>query len=260
MDEQTLSVREAAPGVVLVTLSRPQAANAMNTAMGEALLKVWTELAADASLRAVVLTGEGKAFCAGADLKERNGMSDEAWSRQHLVYEDMIRSQLALPVPVIAAVNGPAMGGGCELALACDFAWGSTAARFGLPEARLGFIPGLGGPALLARAVGERVALELLASGRYTDADEALRIGLIARICQPQNLVEEALALAARIAEAAPLAVRALKRVVRAGASMPLDQAMEMELKEYNTLFKTSDRREGVASFNDKRPPRFTGA
>src|SRR5436190_14928936 len=166
MSEQPVSVREVSPGVALVTLGRPLAANAMNTAMGEALLATWTDLAADTSLRAVVMTGEGKAFCAGADLKERNDMSDEAWGRQHLMFEAMARAQLALPVPIIAAVNGPAMGGGCEMVLACDFAWGSTGARFGLPEARLGFIPGLGGPALLIRAVGERAAMELLTTGR----------------------------------------------------------------------------------------------
>lgn len=260
MDEMPVSVREAAPGVRLVTLSRPQAANAMNTAMGEALLQAWTDIAADASVRAVVMTGDGKAFCAGADLKERNGMSDQAWGDQHVMFEAMIRAQLSVAVPIIAAVNGPAMGGGAEMMLACDFAWASPTARFGLPEAKLGFIPGLGGPALLARAVGERAALELLASGRYIGADEALALGLVSRICAGETLVAEALALAGQIADNAPLAVRALKRVVRTGVAMPLDQAMEMELSEYNRLFKTADRREGVAAFNEKRTARFTGA
>jgi enoyl-CoA hydratase/carnithine racemase len=259
MDETPVIVTQAAPGVALVRLSRPHAANAMNTAMGEALLQAWTALADDASLRAVVMTGEGKAFCAGADLKERNGMSDEAWGAQHVMFEAMARAQLALPVPVIAAVGGAAMGGGCEMVLACDFAWASPEARFGLPEAKLGFIPGLGGPALLTRAVGERAAIELLTTGRHIAADEALAIGLVNRICPADTLVEDALALAAQIAANAPLAVKALKRVVRAGAAMPLDQAMEMELAEYNRLFKTADRREGVASFNERRAPQFSG-
>jgi enoyl-CoA hydratase/carnithine racemase len=260
MDETPVIVREAAPGVALVTLSRPQAANAMNTAMGEALLKAWTDLAVDPALRCVIMTGEGRAFCAGADLKERNGMSDEAWSRQHVMFEAMTAAQLAMPVPVLAAVNGAAMGGGCEIMLACDYSIASSAARFGLPEAKLGFIPGLGGPALLARAVGERAALELLATGRYIDAEEALHLGLVGRIVPAENLVEAALATAAQIAANAPLAVRALKKVVRAGVSMPLGEAMAMELVDYNRLFKTADRREGVASFNEKRPARFTGA
>jgi enoyl-CoA hydratase/carnithine racemase len=245
--------------VRLVTLNRPGSANAMNTAMGEALLAVWTDLANDPGLRCVVMTGEGRAFCAGADLKERNGMDDQVWSRQHLVFEAMARAQLALPVPIVAAVNGAAMGGGCEMVLACDFAWASPPARFGLPEVTLGFIPGLGGPALLTRAIGERAALELLTTGRYIDADEALRLGLVSRICPAESLVEEAVALASQIAANAPLAVRALKRVVRAGAAMPLDPAMELELEEYNRLFRTGDRREGVASFNEKRVARFTG-
>jgi enoyl-CoA hydratase len=259
MDETPVLMSEAAPGVALVRLNRPHAANAMNTAMGEALLRAWRDLAADASLRAVVMTGEGKAFCAGADLKERHGMSDAAWSEQHVMFEAMARAQLALPVPIIAAVNGAAMGGGCEMMLACDFAWASPAARFGLPEAKLGFIPGLGGPALLVRAVGERAAIELLTTGRYIGAEEALTMGLVNRICSGETLVAEAVALASQIAANAPLAVQALKRVVRTGAALPLDQAMEMELAEYNRLFTTADRREGVASFNERRAPQFSG-
>jgi enoyl-CoA hydratase len=260
MDEKPVIVSEPAPRVRLLTLNRPQAANAMNTAMGEALLAAWTDLTNDASVGAIVLTGEGKAFCAGADLKERDGMSDEAWKTQHLIYEAMARAQLSVPVPIIAAVNGAAMGGGCEIALACDFAIASGAARFGTPEVRLGIIPGLGGPALLTRAVGERKALELLTTGRHVDAQEALQIGLVSRLAAPETLVEEAVQLASMIAANAPLAVKALKRVVRAGAAMPLDQAMEMELAEYNRLFTTADRREGVAAFNEKRAARFTGA
>ncbi|HET9160958.1 MAG TPA: enoyl-CoA hydratase-related protein [Caulobacteraceae bacterium] len=260
MGNQPVKVQAAAPGVQLVTLTRPQVANAINTAMGESLLEIWTQVAADPSVRAVVMTGEGKAFCAGADLKERNGMTDQVWADQHLIFEAMARAQLSIAVPLIAAVNGAAMGGGAEMMLACDFALASPRARFGLPEAKLGFIPGLGGPALLARAVGERAALELLTSGRYIEAEEAVRLGLVSRICPAETLLDEALALAGQIAANAPLAVKALKRVVRAGVSMPLDRAMEMELSEYNRLFKTADRREGVASFNEKRPARFTGA
>lgn len=259
MDDKPVLVREAAPGVKLVALNRPAALNALSTAMGEALLEVWTDLAAEASLRAVVMTGEGKAFCAGADLKERNGMTDQAWSDQHLIFEAMIRAQLALPVPILAAVQGAAMGGGAEMALACDFTWAATNAKFAMPEVKLGIMPGLGGPALLARAVGERAALELLTSGRVVEAPEALSLGLVSRICPPETLVDEAVALAAQIAANAPLSVRALKSSVRAGMALPLDAAMELELKEYNRLFKTADRREGVGAFNERRPPRFQG-
>ena len=168
-DYSTIRVQEAAPGVVLVTLNRPEAANALSTAMGRDLLDLWTRLAADPSVRAAVLTGEGRFFCAGADLKERDGMTDEAWAAQHRLFEDMIRAQLACPFPVLAAVNGAAMGGGAEMALACDFAWAGESARMGLPEAGLGIIPGLGGTQLLTRAVGERRASEMLMSGLPVD-------------------------------------------------------------------------------------------
>src|SRR3990167_7321310 len=166
----TIELTEPSPGVRVVTLSRPEAANALNTAMGEELLALWTALVADPTIRVVVLTGAGRFFCAGADLKERDGMSDQAWSDQHVMFEAMIRAQLACPFPIIAAVNGAAMGGGAEMALACDFAWASQTARMGLPEAGLGIIPGLGGTQLLTRAVGERRASELLMSGAPVDA------------------------------------------------------------------------------------------
>ena len=258
-EETTIAVEDAAPGGKLVTLSRPAAANALSTAMGHELLALWTALAADPSMRAVVLTGAGRFFCAGADLKERDGMTDAAGGEQHRMFEDMIRAQLACPFPLIAAVNGAAMGGGCEMALACDFTWASETARMGLPEAGLGIIPGLGGTQNLTRAVGERRAAEMLMSGVPVDAAEALAIGLVNRVCAPERLVAEAVERAKLIATKAPLSVRALKSVVRAGAVLPLAEAMALELSEYNRLFTTEDRREGVAAFNQKRPAAFRG-
>lgn len=256
---KTIAISNISDDILLLSLARPEAANALNTAMAEDLLEAWSDLASRAEVRAVILTGQGKAFCAGADLKERNGMSDEAWSRQHHLFEAMIRAQLACPFPIIAAVNGAAMGGGCELALACDFAWASEAARFGLPEAGLGIMPGLGGTQLLTRAVGERLALELLISGRRISAAEAHAYGLVSRVCPADALLSEVQDLARQVAANAPLSVRALKRVVRGGSILPLDQAMELELAEYNRLFTTADRREGVSAYNEKRPPRFEG-
>ena len=256
---QTIAVEETGPGLLVVTLSRPEAANSLNTAMGRELLALWMRIADDEQVRAVVLTGAGRFFCAGADLKERDGMSDSAWSEQHRLFEDMIRAQLACPFPVIAAVNGAAMGGGAEMALACDFAWASETARIGLPEAGLGIIPGLGGTQLLTRAVGERRASELLMSGAPIDAAEALAIGVVNRVCGAKELLPEVLERAALIASKAPLSVRALKRVVRGGAVLPLEAAMALELDAYNQLFTTQDRREGVASFNQKRTPNFRG-
>lgn len=259
MTHSTISLSEAGDGVRVVTLSRPDAANALNTSMGEDLLALWTELAADEGVRVVVLTGAGRFFCAGADLKERDGMSDAAWSAQHVMFEAMIRAQLACPFPILAAVNGAAMGGGCEMALACDFAWASDTARLGLPEVGLGIIPGLGGTQYIVRAAGERRAAELLMSGLPIDANQALDFGLVNRVVPADELMPQVLERARVIASKAPLSVRALKTVVRGGASLPLPEAMELELVAYNRLFKTSDRREGVAAFNQKRTAAFKG-
>ena len=256
---QTISLEDALPGVAVVTFRRPEAANALNTLMGKELLLAWTELAAREDLRCVVLAAEGRHFCAGADLKERNGMTDEAWSAQHKVFEAMSRAQLSVPVPVIAAVNGAAMGGGCEMTLACDFAYAADNARFGLPEVGLGIMPGLGGTQLLRRCAGERRAIELLTTGRPFTAAQALEYGVVNGVTAPEALLETVLAVAAEIASKAPLSVRALKHVVHEAHHLDLAAAMEVELSAYNRLFKTADRREGVASFNEKRTPTFEG-
>ncbi|HEY8614820.1 enoyl-CoA hydratase/isomerase family protein [Phenylobacterium sp.] len=256
---ETIKIEDAAPGVAVVTLNRPDAANSLNTRMGEELLHAWSGLAVREDLRCVVLAGEGRHFCAGADLKERNGMTDKQWSAQHEVFEAMIRAQLAVPVPVIAAVSGAAVGGGCEMTLACDFAYAGEGARFGLPEVGLGIMPGLGGTQLLRRAVGERRAIELLTTGRLFTAAEALDYGLVNGVAAAEALMATVLEVAGTIAAKAPLSVRALKSVVREGSALHLPEAMELELTHYNRLFKTEDRREGVASFNEKRTPGFRG-
>lgn len=256
---ETILIDEPAAGVARITFNRPDAANALNTRMGEELLAAWSALAERDDLRCVVLAAAGRHFCAGADLKERNGMSDEAWALQHKVFEAMARAQLSVPVPVIGAVNGAAMGGGCEMTLACDFAYASETARFGLPEVGLGIMPGLGGTQLLRRCAGERRAVELLTTGRPFTAAQALDYGVVNGVTAPEALMGTVLAVAGEIAAKAPLSVRALKHVVREGQSLDLAAAMELELSAYNRLFKTADRREGVASFNEKRAPAFRG-
>jgi enoyl-CoA hydratase/carnithine racemase len=256
---ETITLENATAGVAVLTLSRPEAANSLNTRMGEELLHAWSSLAAREDLRCVILAGAGRHFCAGADLKERNGMSDADWAAQHRVFEAMVRAQLSVAAPVIAAVNGAAMGGGCEMTLACDFAYASETARFGLPEVGLGIMPGLGGTQLLRRAAGERRAIELLTTGRPFSAAQALEYGVVNGVAAPEALMETVLAVAAEIAAKAPLSVRALKQVVRGGQALDLAAAMDLELSAYNRLFKTADRREGVASFNEKRAPRFDG-
>jgi enoyl-CoA hydratase len=175
------------------------------------------------------------------------------------VFEAMVRAQLAVEVPIIGAVNGAAMGGGCEMALACDFAYAADTARFGLPEVGLGIMPGLGGTQLLTRSAGERRAVEILVSGRPLSAQEALEAGIVNRVVPADALMAAVLETASRIAANAPLSVKALKHVAHEGNSMDLAAAMELELSHYNRLFKTADRREGIASFNEKRTPVFKG-
>lgn len=259
MAYETIKVDQAQPGVMVIAFNRPDVANALSTQMGRELLDAWSKLRSDAALRVVILRGEGKHFQAGADLKERNGMTDEAWAEQHRLFEAMIRAQLACPVPVIAAVQGAAMGGGCEMTLACDFAYAAEGARFGLPEAGLGIIPGLGGTQLLTRAVGPRRALELLTAAAPFTAQQAVEYGLVSGVVPAERLMDTVLAVAAQIASRAPLSVRGLKRVVHGGQDLDLAHAMDLELTVYNHLFTTADRREGVASFNEKRTPVFEG-
>lgn len=257
----TLLIARPEPDVLLVTLNRPQASNAMNTQMGLDLLDVFETLLADPNhCRAVVLTGSGeKAFCAGGDLKERNGMTDAAWQAQHHIFERMVRAIIDCPMPVIAAVNGAAYGGGCEVALCCDFIYAARTVRFALPEVTLGIMPGAGGTQNLPRAVGERRAKELLLSGRPWSAEDAATWGMVNRVCEPETLIAEALATATTIAGNAPISIRQAKRSIHHGLSLSLHDGLLFEIEAYNRMIPTEDRREGVASFSEKRKPRFQG-
>lgn len=259
MAYETIKLTQPEAGISVITFARPDVANALSTKMGQELLDAWSQLRADAALRVVILAGEGRHFQAGADLKERNGMTDEAWAEQHRLFEAMIRAQLACPVPIIAAVQGAAMGGGCEMSLACDFTYAAEGARFGLPEAGLGIMPGLGGTQLLTRAVGPRRAIEIMTTAAPFTAEKALEWGVVNAVVPADQLMDSVLAVARQISSRAPLSVRGLKRVVHGGQDLDLKQAMDLELTIYNSLFVTEDRREGVASFNEKRTPAFSG-
>ena len=258
---ETIRSENRGDGLMLLTLSRAQAANALNTQMGRELLAFFeTVNAAPAQARCSVLTGAGdRAFCAGGDLKERNGMTDEEWQDQHLLFERMVRAFLACPVPVIGAVNGAAYAGGCELALACDFIYAAETARFALTEVTLGIMPGAGGTQNLPRAVGERRAKEIILTGRPFTAQEAYAWGMVNRLCAPGKVVEEALDTARCIADNAPISVRQAKHAIHYGLQMDLTSAMMLEIEAYNRMVPTADRREGIASFNEKRRPRFHG-
>jgi enoyl-CoA hydratase/carnithine racemase len=256
---ETLLLSEPSPHVALIVLNRPEAANAFNTAMAEELRSILRRLA-HTPLRCIVLTGSGeRAFCAGADLKERDGMTDAAWSAQHKVFEAMGEALLDAPMPVIAAVNGAAFGGGCEIALLCDFVYAAETARFALPETTLGIMPGLGATQTLSRLAGAARAKETIMSGAPFTAQEALAWGAVNHVCPPARLIEETLTTAARIASNAPLAVRAVKRAINDGSGRPLPEAIGLELDHYNRLFPTADRTEGVRAFNEKRKPAFRG-
>lgn len=260
-DYETILLARPHPDVLQVTLNRPDAMNALNTQMGHDMLDVFGGLAADPGYcRAVVLTGAGdRAFCAGGDLKQRRGMTDEQWQAQHLVFERMIAALIACPVPVIAAVNGAAYGGGCEMALACDFIYAARTVRFALPEVTLGIMPGAGGTQTLPRAVGERRAKELLLSGRPWSAEDAERWGMVNRLCEPGTVLQDALTTALVIAGNAPISIRQAKRSMHHGLSMSLEDGMLFEIEAYNRMVPTQDRLEGVLSFNEKRKPVFKG-
>lgn len=260
-DFQTINVERRDGDILLVTLNRPEASNAMNTQMGLDLVELFEGFSTDIKgLRAVILTGQGdKAFCAGGDLKQRNGMTDDAWQAQHLVFERMLRAILGCPIPVIGAINGAAYGGGCEIAAALDFVYASTNARFALTEVTLGIMPGGGGTQNLARAVGERRAKELILSGVPFSAVEAEQWGLVNRVLPPGELLEAAFAIARRIAANGPISVRQAKQAIHRGLQMSLADGLVFEIEAYNRLVPTADRREGVRAFNERRKPNFQG-
>jgi enoyl-CoA hydratase len=258
---KTLTVAASADGyVVTVELNRPEALNAMNTAMGEDLLRCFDELHRDRAVRAVVFTGAGtKAFCVGGDLKEREGMTDETWRAQHVIFETAAARVLHCPVPVIAAVEGFAMGGGCELAVLSDFVVCGETAVFAVPEVTRGIFPGIGGTQLLPRILGAPMAKEMIFTGRRVDAREAKAIGLVNHVVPAGRARAKALEIAATIADNGPVAVRQAKKAVNRGGETDLETGMILAIEAYNNTVTTDDRLEGVRAFNEKRKPRFTG-
>jgi enoyl-CoA hydratase len=256
-----LALSHAADGHVLVVeLSRPDALNAMNTAMGEDLLGCFRGPAAAAHVRAVVLTGAGdRAFCVGGDLKERQGMSDEAWRAQHVIFEQAAAAVLHCPAPVIAAIEGFALGGGCELAVLADFIVAGESAVFALPETTLGIFPGIGGTQLLPRIVGAPLAKELIFTGRRLPVDEARAAGLVNHVVPTGQARARALEIATTIARNGPIAVRQAKKAIAYGGETDLETGLILAIEAYNVTVATEDRLEGVRAFNEKRPPRFQG-
>ena len=258
MSESLLVTRQGS--LVSLTLNRPDKLNALDAELLEALVHALDELGRDPSVRAAILTGAGdKAFAAGADIAAMAQMTPaeaKAFSdRGNAVCSRIEHAHF----PVIGAVNGFALGGGCEIALACDFLYASEKAKFGQPEVKLGVTPGFGGTQRLARRVGVGLARELCYTGAIVGAAEALRVGLVNAVVAPGELVAKATETAKTIASMGPLAVAECKRVILKGVDMPLPEANELEGHAFAKLFATADQREGMSAFLAKRPAAFTG-
>jgi enoyl-CoA hydratase len=246
--------------VAIVTVARPEALNALNTETNERLASVVSELSADDAVRAVVLTGAGdSSFVAGADIAEMQHFSAEQARRFGALGQAVMNGIEAAPQPWIAAVNGFALGGGCELALACDIRLASEKAKFGQPEIGLGITPGFGGTQRLPRMVGEGWAKYLVLSGRHIRAEEALRIGLVQAVYPKDDLMAQAMKLAAELAGKSPLAMRYCKAAVQAAVSSDLATGQGIERDLFALAFASEDQSEGMAAFLEKRPPEFTG-
>ena len=246
--------------VLTVELHRPEVLNALNTELGEDLLACFQGPASDPDVRAVVLTGAGeRAFSVGADLKERGAMTDAAWRSQHVVFERAAAALLRCPAPVVAAVEGYALGGGCELCLLADFIVASESAVFALPEVTRGIFPGVGGTQLLPRILGAPMAKEMIFTGRRVDAREAKAIGLVNHVVPAGQARLKALEIAVTIADNGPIAVRQAKKAVNWGGETDLETGMALAIEAYNNTVTTDDRLEGVRAFNEKRKPQFKG-
>ena len=242
--------------VGIVRLNRPQALNALNVALMEELLGAVEAFDADAGVGCILITGSDKAFAAGADIKE---MADKTYidifrSDYTADYERLTRVRK----PVIAAVAGFALGGGCELAMMCDFIIAADNAKFGQPEIKLGIIPGIGGTQRLTRAVGKAKAMDLILTGRMMDAAEAERSGLVARVVPAANLMEEAMKVAETISALSQPSLLAAKEAVNRSFETSLAEGVRFERRVFHALFATKDRKEGMTAFIEKRPPRFT--
>ena len=249
---------EPDPAIALVTIDRPEALNALDAAVLAGLADAFTRLDSDPTCNVIVLTGSGtRAFAAGADIKAMAGASPttigpiggfEHWA-----------TLAGVGVPIVAAVRGFALGGGCELAMLCDVVVAGDDATFGQPEIKLGVIPGAGGTQRLTRAVGRARAMELILTGRSIDAREAERLGLVSLVVPAEETLDRALELAGRIAELPPIAVRAAKAAVNAAQELPLSEGLARERQAFFGLFATADQKEGMAAFVEKRSPRWTG-
>ncbi len=243
--------------VGVVQLNRPQALNALNAALMDELVAALQAFDADAEIGCIVITGSEKAFAAGADIKQMAQASVvEMLDSPFIGYWDKLGR---IGKPIVAAVSGWCLGGGCELAMACDLIVAAESAVFGQPEINLGIIPGAGGTQRLTRAVGKSVAMDMVLTGRRLSAQEALQFGLIARVLPSEGFAEAAVAMAAEIAAKSPIALRIAKEAVNHAFELPLAEGVHLERRLFNMLFATEDQKEGMAAFVEKRPPTWQG-
>ncbi|MDX2207461.1 MAG: enoyl-CoA hydratase-related protein [Gemmatimonadales bacterium] len=260
MTYSTLLLDTDADGIAVVTINRPDKLNALNAQVFSDLSDLLDRIKGDQTIRAVIVTGAGpKAFVAGADIGELAAVDGAEGARLSARGQAVFRDLERLPIPVIAAVNGFALGGGCELAMACHLRLAAPAAKFGQPEVKLGLIPGYGGTVRLPRLVGRGRALELLLTARVIDAEEALRIGLVERIVAADALLDEARAMARTILAMGPRAVALCLSTVDAALDLDLDAALAVEAGAFGAACASDDKREGTAAFLEKRPAAFTG-
>ncbi len=257
MDYQILQT-EIQDGILLVTISRPKAMNALNTRFFNEMDDLIEKVSKDSSIKVMVITGEGKAFVAGADIAEMVNKNREEGSAFSRLGQNTFRSLEKLDIPVIAAVNGFALGGGMELTMACDIRIASTKAKFGQPEVNLGLIPGYAGTQRLSRLTNLGTALYLLMTADMIGADDALRIGLVQKVCEPDTLLDEVMKIAKNIASKGPQAIKKVKAVARQGYEMSLDEGAALEAKAFGSLFgDNSEGREGMSAFLEKRKPEW---
>jgi enoyl-CoA hydratase/carnithine racemase len=246
--------------VATVTLNRPDALNAISSEVADELAGTLLQAGAQPDAWVVVLAAAGdKAFCVGADLKERNRLDDAGWMRNRVLMRSMFESLRALPQPTIASVFGFALGGGCELALSCDLIVASDDTMFGLPEVRVGIVPGGGGTQLLPRKIGPGRAKEMIFTGRRISATEAQDIGLVSRVVEREALEAATEELAGEICRSSPVGVREAKRAIDRGLEAPMDQGIDLEDLAWRRAVASEDRREGIAAFNEKRDPHWKG-
>lgn len=258
MDYQFLKVEQPQEGICLLKISAPKSLNALNSTILREMNDFVSSI--DAHTRVLIITGDGeKSFVAGADISEMAHLNEQEGFEFGRLGAQVFRKIEQLPIPVIAAVNGFALGGGCELSMACDIRIASVNAKFGQPEVGLGIIPGFSGTVRLPRLVGQGMAKELIYTGRVIRADEALRIGLVNAVYEREELLDKALELAQMILKNAPLAIQAAKQSINEGYDLSADDAIALENKLFGSCFATADQKEGMAAFLEKRKAAFKG-